>query len=166
MLNLSEFHIGFEQTSYTVNEMIGMLEVCVRMFEPSEETPIGSVQISIGVETVQGSAGIVCRDYTLILHYCPLPSVWFTDGNDYTEETGPGTALLLFFTDGRRRSCIRVEIEDDDCYEFEEQFSLQFIALDDLPSNLTQFPNVSTITILDNEGKLIGEVILVLIALR
>ncbi len=41
-----------------------MLEVCTRMFEPSEETPIGSVQISIGAETVQGSAGIVCRDYT------------------------------------------------------------------------------------------------------
>ncbi len=45
-----------------------MLEVCARMFEPSEDTPLGSVFISIGAETVQGSAGIVCRDlHTLLL---------------------------------------------------------------------------------------------------
>ncbi len=48
-----------------------MLEVCARMFEPSEDTPLGSVSISIGAETVQGSAGIVCIG---ILHtvYCIL----------------------------------------------------------------------------------------------
>ncbi len=71
--NLSEFRIGFEQTSYTVNETIGMLEVCARMFEPSEDISLGSVSISIGAETVQGSAGIVCRDYTyFITVHCHL----------------------------------------------------------------------------------------------
>ena len=39
-----------------------MLEVCVRMFEPPENTPLGTLTVSIGVETVQGTAGIVCRD--------------------------------------------------------------------------------------------------------
>ena len=52
--------------------MIGMLEVCVIMFEPLEETPIGSVSITIGVETVQGSAGIVCRDAYYITVYSHL----------------------------------------------------------------------------------------------
>ncbi len=60
ILNLSGFRIGFEQTSYTVNEGIGMQEVCVRMFEPAEETPLGTLFVALGVETVQGSAGIVC----------------------------------------------------------------------------------------------------------
>ncbi len=49
-----------------------MLEVCTRMFEPSEETRIGSVQISIGAETVQGSAGIVFRDAYFITVHCHL----------------------------------------------------------------------------------------------
>ncbi len=56
-----------------MNETIGMLEVCARMFEPSEDTPIGSIQISLGVETVQGSAGIVGRNYTyFITVHCHL----------------------------------------------------------------------------------------------
>ncbi len=59
--NLSGFRIGFENTSYIVNEGIGM-EVCVRMFEPPEDTALRIFTISIGVETVQGTAGIVCRD--------------------------------------------------------------------------------------------------------
>ncbi len=39
-----------------------MLEVCVTMFEPPDDTSLETVTISIGVETVQGTAGIVCRD--------------------------------------------------------------------------------------------------------
>ncbi len=59
---LSGFRIGFENTSYIVNEGIGMFQVCVVMFEPPEDTPLGTLTVSIGVETVQGTAGIVCRD--------------------------------------------------------------------------------------------------------
>ncbi len=49
-----------------------MLEVCVRLFEPLEETPLGTVSFDIGVETVQGSAGIVCRDayYIAVITFC------------------------------------------------------------------------------------------------
>ena len=44
-----------------------MLEVCVRMLEPLEDTPIGILTISIGVETVQGTAGIVCTELQMLL---------------------------------------------------------------------------------------------------
>ncbi len=49
-----------------------------------------------------------------------------------------------------------VEIEEDEHYEFEEQFFLQFIVLEgtSLPDNLVLDPSVSNITILDNESKL------------
>ncbi len=49
-----------------------MLEVCVRMFEPPENTPLGTLTVSIGVETVRGTAGIVCRDAvtTLSIAFC------------------------------------------------------------------------------------------------
>ncbi len=54
-----------------------------------------------------------------------------------------------------RRSCIFVEIEEDERYEFEEQFSLRFIELEGstLPETLVLDPNISNITIVDNEGK-------------
>ena len=48
-----------------------------------------------------------------------------------------------------------VEITEDNRYELEEQFSLQFIALEgtSLPENLVIDPSGSNITILDNEGE-------------
>ncbi|XP_064387630.1 uncharacterized protein LOC135335892 isoform X2 [Halichondria panicea] len=118
------FRIGFERTSYIVNEGIGMLEVCVRILEPPEGTRIS---VSIGVETVRGTA----------------------DGSDYREMSGSDAAFVLFFDDVVRRSCINVEITEDNRYEFEEQFSLQLIDLpgSDLPSNYVFDPPTSTIVI-------------------
>ncbi len=49
-----------------MDEGVGMLEVCARIFA---DAPLGSVSIAIGVETVPGSAGIVCRDATYITEY-------------------------------------------------------------------------------------------------
>ena len=46
--------------------------MCVRMFEPSENTLLGTFTISIGVETVQGTAGIVYSDAYYITIYCIL----------------------------------------------------------------------------------------------
>ncbi len=75
--NFSGFLIGFENSSYTVDEGdsnfgFQFLEVCVRMLEPSDDTPLGSVIINYGVEIVPGSAGIVCRDAYYITVYCIL----------------------------------------------------------------------------------------------
>ena len=45
--------------------------MCVRMFEPRDDTSLGSLTVSIGVETVEGSAGILCRDAgTINTVYC------------------------------------------------------------------------------------------------
>ncbi|XP_064387566.1 uncharacterized protein LOC135335869 isoform X2 [Halichondria panicea] len=130
------FRIGFENTSYIVNERIGFLKVCVVMFEPPEDTSLGTLTVSIGVETVQGTA----------------------DGDDYMEVTGARFAFFLFFSDTNRRSCFMVEITEDNRYEFEEQFSLRFIELEgsSLPDNLVLDPARSNITILDNTEVTVG----------
>ncbi len=46
--------------------------MCVRMFEPPEESSIGRLTVYFGVETVRGTAGIVCRDAvtTLSIAFC------------------------------------------------------------------------------------------------
>ena len=64
---------------------------------------------------------------------------------------------LLFSSDTSRRSCFMFEITDDNRYEFEEQFSLRFIALegtiaDNIVLNIVLDPSGSDITILDDTG--------------
>ncbi len=63
--------------------------------------------------------------------------------------SGSDAAFVLFFDDVVRRSCINVEIMEDNRYEFEAQFSLQLIDLPgfDLPSNYVFDPPTSTIVI-------------------
>ncbi len=41
------------------------------MFEPPENTPLGTLTVGLGVETVHGSAGIVSRDDAVTV-YCIL----------------------------------------------------------------------------------------------
>ncbi len=54
--------------------------MCVRMFEPPEESSLGRLMVDLGVDTVRGSAGIVCRDAvtTLSIAFCLIHS-----GSDY-----------------------------------------------------------------------------------
>ena len=47
--------IGFADTSYTVNEAIGMLEVDVRVFNPPDGETL-PVSIELVIQTVSGSA--------------------------------------------------------------------------------------------------------------
>ncbi len=79
--------------------------------------------------------------------------------------TGARDAFFVSFSDANRQSCIMVQIEDDTRYEFEEQFSLRFIELEGttLPSTLVLYPNVSSITILDNEGNCGGDSLISLV---
>ena len=51
--------IGFENPSYTIAEEIGLLEVCVRVFEPNNRTEIPVERpISVVAETIDGTAGM------------------------------------------------------------------------------------------------------------
>ncbi len=65
--------------------------------------------------------------------------------------TGARFAFFISFNDANRRSCIFVKITEDNHYEFEEQFSLRFIAFEgiSLPETLVLDPPTSTIVIRD-----------------
>ena len=55
-----------------------------------------------------------------------------------------------------RRSCISIVILDDPYYEYEEQFSLRFVAIERLdpnnPDNLVLDPSRPNIIIVDDDG--------------
>ena len=53
--------IGYENTTYTVDEDVGTLEVCVRVLAPDDsiELPLtGGMTITAVVETIAGTAGM------------------------------------------------------------------------------------------------------------
>ncbi len=50
------FVLGFENTSYTIDEGVGFQEVCVRIFEPRDDITI-RVNLLVALETVVDTAG-------------------------------------------------------------------------------------------------------------
>jgi len=48
--------VGFERTTYAVNEGGGQVELCVIVIQPADQD-IGDVTFSLTVETQEGTAG-------------------------------------------------------------------------------------------------------------
>ena len=70
VLTIAITKIGFEEATYTVNEEDGVLEVCVRVFEPDGEMPLVT-EISVIIETRVGTAGMVFSLNCLYAHDIP-----------------------------------------------------------------------------------------------
>ena len=49
--------MGFERTTYMVNEMDGQVELCVNVTQPADQD-IGDVTFNLAVETQDGSASM------------------------------------------------------------------------------------------------------------
>ncbi len=76
-----------------------------------------------------------------------------TDESDYTAVSGN----VFNFNNGQRRGCVDITITDDTTSENKEQFSLRLYAnsggLVILPESFVLNPNITTVTIHDNECK-------------
>ena len=72
--------IGFENTTYTVDEGIGSLEVCVRVSVPDDTVVLplfGGLTITAVVTTVAGTAGMHVYSYPLIDSHSICKSIFF-----------------------------------------------------------------------------------------
>ena len=80
-------------------------------------------------------------------------------GIDYQEIIPLNLDVLLMFSEMNRRESFDVTIIDDSAFELDvEDFTLELrfdpFALDPPPSNVELSPNVSTIEIIDDDGKI------------
>ncbi len=78
----------------------------------------------------------------------------YSDGSDYTATSGFST--IVPFSNTVRSVCVDIMIIDDNVYENEEQFSLILSDLGGsfiLPENFVLSPNISEISIQDNESE-------------
>ena len=78
-------------------------------------------------------------------------------GSDYRNIIALNYDVILTFSDANRRESFPVVIIDDPLFELDvEDFTLElrFDPFGQPPSNVILSPNVSTIEILDNDGKI------------
>lgn len=77
------------------------------------------------------------------------------DETDYTRISVALIDVVLIFDDATRRDCFLVRITDDDLVEGEEQFSLRILPdpFSPPPINTVLSPNMSIISIIDQDGK-------------
>ena len=54
----TEALVGLERTIFTVSEYVGIVELCVRVFEPDIECPI-QFPFVIDISTADGTTGII-----------------------------------------------------------------------------------------------------------
>ena len=54
----TEAFVGLERTIFTVSEDVGVVELCVRVFEPDIECPI-QFPFVIDISTADGTTGII-----------------------------------------------------------------------------------------------------------
>ena len=77
-------------------------------------------------------------------------------GDDYTEINADFFDVFLIFNDANRRRSFLVQILDDDLQESEETFDLELRFdpfRDEPPEGVTLLPSLSTVIIVDDDGR-------------
>ena len=149
LFTCSAIIIGFTNTSYTVDEGIGTLQVDVRVFNVFDDEPLPAI-VELVIQTESGSAS-KCTELVylvLMLHIIDLAG-----GSDYQSILMP-----LMFDNGTRQQSFEVAILNDPFFESDfEDFMLRLrfntFTLIQPPSNVILSPNVSSIEILDDDRK-------------
>ena len=78
------------------------------------------------------------------------------DPGDYTALQAATDLFFDIIDDNTRRTCVEVEIINDDLLEASETFSVEVVPdpfVIDFPSNVQLDPDVTFVEILDNDGK-------------
>ena len=151
--------IGWEQNVTRVNEIGMSLELCVRVLnlDDTVEFP-GGFEVSLAANTIRGTAvGELSESLsTSELNYLFPPFSLHEDPGDYIALVNDSDLFFDIIDNDFRRTCIEVEIIDDDILEGVEFFSIE-VAPDpfvtNFPSNVLLDPVVTFVEILDNDCK-------------
>ena len=145
--------VGFEQTSYTIVEGAGEVEICVIVYQPSGDIPV-EFPFEVDVRTDDGTAGkyttaidnrTLYKD-TCLLVLTPVYLSHVVEPGDYT-----GAVAVLMFREGRRQNCISIPIVRDFELEENEEFHVTLVQGAVFNPAITLEPAVTTILIIDGE---------------
>jgi hypothetical protein len=118
--------VGLEETSYTVSEDVGFVNVCAIVYSPSIDCPI-EFPFSVGLSTRDGLA---------------------TSSMDY----GALMSTILLFDTCQTKQCALIGIEDDENIEDVENFFVTLERTPGLNDRITLDPIDGEIQISDNEA--------------
>ena len=137
---------GFQEASYTVHENDDNAEVCI-MLPPTELT------INMAYTTRTVTAGEVHNGFNpweiINQHFFLL------EGNSDFEEIQELCIRTFNFlpSDGSRERCFNITLVDNTLYEITESFMVDLNVLDASTSDIRIIPNITEISILDDDGK-------------
>ena len=151
-----DLKIGWEQSVTRVNESQTYLElcVCVLNLDDTVEFPAG-FEVSLAANTIRGTAaGELSQSLsTSESNLFPQFSL-HEDPGDYTALQEDNDLFYELINDDTRRTCIEVEVNDDDLLEGVEFFSIEIVPdpfVTDFHSNVRLEPAVTSVEILDCE---------------
>ena len=138
--------VGLEQTFFRVTEGVGVVGVCIRVFEPDIECPI-KFPFNVQLVTADGTAGIVIRISNVNMHNI-LMLLSTVENRDYR----PIDAILMF-DECERRRCVNIAIIQDLMVEVDESFTFHLRRTVGLSPRILLDPEVGVIEIVDDDGE-------------
>ena len=144
--------IGFTNMNYNIDEGTGLLQVEVKVYSPLDNQLLPA-NVNLVIQTVSGSASKWSVSYDFDLFHVDCCCI--VGGSDYQEISGEAHDIFLTFDNNNRRQSFHVNIMDDISMEDTESFTLElrFSPIEDAPSKIQLNPYISTVTIVDDDGK-------------
>ena len=145
----AEVTVGFERNFTSINESIGLFELCIRIFTEATLLNI-TFDFTLDLKSVPVTAGNVIYS-TRCIKQISLNS--HSDGTDYIELTSSNNPLVPFTSDpSTHRQCFNVTIIDDGALEDIENFLLSLTLSEDSTIPVDISPSISEVNIIDNDG--------------
>ena len=153
--------IGWEQNITRVNEGQSFLELCIRVLnlEDTIELPAG-FDVGIAANSIRGTAAGELPEKLILIKYniTSTHSSLHEDPGDYTALHEDVSAFYTAINDNTRRTCLQVEIIDDELLEEMEFFSIEIFSFPyvtdlEFPTDVQLDPDVAFVEILDNDCK-------------
>ena len=135
--------MGLERTLYTVEETVGLVQVCAVVFEPDTDCPV-SFPFDVRLITDDGSAGTTFPSSRVQVLLFSMPTV---QPMDYVTVNA-----ILSFASCDMRQCVDITIENDEIPENVESFFALLERTLGLDGRISLNPVEAEIMIIDTNG--------------
>ena len=158
------------ETTYTVDESVGAVNVCVNLTQPMIDILDERVNVLLLTIPIQSTFLLASESSPKCFFYISLsiptapdePNIFsiypMADGNDYAQQTPPVNVIDdTFITQEMRLICYNQPIYDDNCLELDEYAGLTLGVnyLTTVFTNLEPMYDQASILIVDNDSELI-----------
>ena len=147
--------VGFDRGVSQVDEDMGSVELCVRIFTDPAFLPTHvSTNFSLNLVSIPGTAGMYAQLPQLMVCYFYSWLISYSDETDFVKLASSNNPLVPFTSDpSTHRQCFNVTIIDDGALEDTERFSLSLSLVGGANVPVVVEPDISEVEIVDRDRK-------------